>query len=30
MRLKTLEVYDEILGSRLAAAYVSARPQLDG
>jgi glycosyltransferase involved in cell wall biosynthesis len=30
MRLKTLEVYDVILGSRLAAAYVSARPQLDG
>jgi glycosyltransferase involved in cell wall biosynthesis len=30
MHLKTLEVYDEILGSRLAAAYVSARPQLDG
>jgi glycosyltransferase involved in cell wall biosynthesis len=30
MRLKTLRVYDEILGTRLAAAYVAARPQIEG
>jgi glycosyltransferase involved in cell wall biosynthesis len=30
MRLKTLEVYDAILGKRLAHAYVAARPQSDG
>ena len=30
MRLKTLKVYDEILGTRLEAAYVAARPQVHG
>jgi glycosyltransferase involved in cell wall biosynthesis len=30
MRLKTLQVYDEILDTRLAPLYVSARPQMDG
>jgi glycosyltransferase involved in cell wall biosynthesis len=30
MRLKTLQVYDEILGTGLAARYVAARPQNDG
>lgn len=30
MRLKTLQVYDEILGRGLAGAYVAARPQNDG
>lgn len=30
MRLKTLAVYDAILGGRLAEAYVAARPQPDG
>lgn len=30
MRRKTLAVYDELLATRLEAAYVAARPQLDG
>jgi glycosyltransferase involved in cell wall biosynthesis len=30
MRLKTLQVYDEILGTGLAARYVAAHPQNDG
>lgn len=30
MRLKTLEVYDELLGTGLKAQYVAARPQFDG
>jgi hypothetical protein len=30
MRLKTLAVYDAILGGRMAEAYVAARPQPDG
>jgi glycosyltransferase involved in cell wall biosynthesis len=30
MRLKTLAVYDDILGTGLAAQYVAARPQSDG
>jgi glycosyltransferase involved in cell wall biosynthesis len=30
MRLKTLQVYDEILGTAFHANYVAARPQNDG
>ncbi|HEX5665265.1 MAG TPA: glycosyltransferase, partial [Hyphomicrobium sp.] len=30
MRLKTLQVYDEILGTGMAARYMAARPQNDG
>ncbi len=30
MRLKTLQVYDELLKSGLVAQYVAARPQVDG